>query len=104
MEDMKQSVRESEWKKIPDQCQQVKNMLIATKISHESLSDLQTRNIKNVIQQLNGVESWTDRKIMEKESDKDVEEYKINALLTKQIDKITELVLEIQHETGGGDS
>ncbi len=94
LNEIKRLVREKKWDIIIEKIPPLKQTLVSIKGLTPELSKDHKRNILGVIQQLTILEQEIEKTISNKESVSDIP--RINRILTKQIDRMTELLVEIQ--------
>ena len=98
MHEIKRLHRANEWIILPDRYSTLKKLLISIKVANPDLSETKKKSIQATIQQMTNIDKQIEKVVDGQEADVDVP--KLNAIITKQVDRLEEVLIEIRNDIG----
>ncbi len=99
MDEIKRLHRQKEWVLLPDRYNNLRKSLISIRCENPILSENDQKEIQAAIMQFSGLEKLIDEYLSsEKKSEIDIP--KINSRVSKQIDRIQELLVKLNSKVG----
>ncbi len=98
MEEIKRLHRLGSWEDLPDRYSSLRNLLVTARSGNQKLSDEHKSLIQNALLQFSTMEHKVDRHLIAKQTKPDVSQ--LNNIVSKQIDNIRGILVEIQNSVG----
>jgi hypothetical protein len=101
MEEVKRLHRDGSWQLLPDRYSALKTLLVSIRTANPNLSDKHKTTIQDATTQFTGMETQVERFLYVKQNPHPPDITKFNSIISKQIDSLREILIEIQNDIGG---
>lgn len=99
MDEVKRLHRQKEWKLLPDRYSNLRKSLISIRFNNPILSEQEQKEIQSSIAQFSGLEKLIDEYLLS-ENPKEINIPKINSRVSKQIDRIQQILVNLSNKIG----
>lgn len=100
MDEIKRLHRQKEWVSLPDRYNDLRKSLISIRCENPMLSENDQKEIQAAITQFAGLEKLMDEHLLSDNKSNKVNIPKINSRVSKQIDRIQELLVKLNNKVG----